>query len=156
MNSKTGRNDPCPCGSGKKYKTCCGAPKGEVKTMRTKDLKDFELTHGLAEALTASLDASYLEYFSASGSGMSTKEAERRIAAIPDDKRYLTRVLGSLDNAFADFDSETAKLDLPHMQNHKPEAIKRYLEFRLRQFKMLLDVVEDYVEEKYPATGGHS
>src|ERR1035438_10152495 len=29
------------------------------------------------------------------------------------------------------------------------EAIKRYLEFRLRQFKMLLDAVEDYVEEKY-------
>ena len=25
MNSKIGRNDPCPCGSGKKYKQCCGA-----------------------------------------------------------------------------------------------------------------------------------
>ncbi len=23
---KIGRNDPCPCGSGKKYKNCCGAP----------------------------------------------------------------------------------------------------------------------------------
>jgi preprotein translocase subunit SecA len=23
--NKTGRNDPCPCGSGKKYKKCCGA-----------------------------------------------------------------------------------------------------------------------------------
>ncbi len=23
---KPGRNDPCPCGSGKKYKHCCGAP----------------------------------------------------------------------------------------------------------------------------------
>ncbi len=23
-NGKTGRNDPCPCGSGKKYKKCCG------------------------------------------------------------------------------------------------------------------------------------
>ncbi len=21
---KVGRNEPCPCGSGKKYKTCCG------------------------------------------------------------------------------------------------------------------------------------
>jgi len=21
---KVGRNDPCPCGSGKKYKMCCG------------------------------------------------------------------------------------------------------------------------------------
>ena len=23
-NKKIGRNDPCPCGSGKKYKQCCG------------------------------------------------------------------------------------------------------------------------------------
>jgi len=33
--SKTGRNDPCPCGSGKKYKRCCGrdhvaAPAGDA------------------------------------------------------------------------------------------------------------------------------
>jgi uncharacterized protein len=26
MSSKVGRNDPCPCGSGKKFKKCCGAP----------------------------------------------------------------------------------------------------------------------------------
>jgi uncharacterized protein len=24
MTSKVGRNDPCPCGSAKKYKKCCG------------------------------------------------------------------------------------------------------------------------------------
>ncbi|MGE5429529.1 MAG: YchJ family protein [Syntrophomonadaceae bacterium] len=24
VEDKTGRNDPCPCGSGKKYKKCCG------------------------------------------------------------------------------------------------------------------------------------
>jgi hypothetical protein len=154
--SVTTRNDPCGCGSGKKYKDCCGAPKLEVASVRVKDLSDFQLTPGLAEAFTASLDASYLEYFAAACSGMSTKEAERRIGAIPEEKRYLTRVLDSLDSAFADFDTETAKLDLPNMRNRKPEAIKRYLEFRLRQFKMLLDAVEDYVEEKFPAAGGHS
>jgi uncharacterized protein YecA (UPF0149 family) len=25
-NKETGRNDPCPCGSGKKFKKCCGKP----------------------------------------------------------------------------------------------------------------------------------
>ncbi|MBQ7225236.1 MAG: SEC-C domain-containing protein [Clostridia bacterium] len=25
---KVGRNEPCPCGSGKKYKKCCGANQG--------------------------------------------------------------------------------------------------------------------------------
>jgi preprotein translocase subunit SecA len=24
-NQKVGRNEPCPCGSGKKFKKCCGA-----------------------------------------------------------------------------------------------------------------------------------
>jgi hypothetical protein len=42
------------------------------------------------------------------------------------------------------------------MQKRNPEAIKRYLEFRIRQFKMLLDAVGDYVGEKYPPTGRHS
>ncbi|HOQ06663.1 MAG TPA: SEC-C metal-binding domain-containing protein [Clostridiales bacterium] len=27
VSNKVGRNDPCPCGSGKKYKKCCGAGK---------------------------------------------------------------------------------------------------------------------------------
>jgi uncharacterized protein len=26
MRNKVGRNEPCPCGSGKKFKKCCGAP----------------------------------------------------------------------------------------------------------------------------------
>ncbi len=29
---KVGRNDPCPCGSGKKYKYCCGAPQKARKS----------------------------------------------------------------------------------------------------------------------------
>lgn len=36
MNQKIGRNDPCPCGSGKKYKNCCllkgvSSPKTKIK-----------------------------------------------------------------------------------------------------------------------------
>lgn len=27
MSDKPGRNDPCPCGSGKKFKKCCGKEK---------------------------------------------------------------------------------------------------------------------------------
>lgn len=33
MNDKIGRNDPCPCGSGKKYKSCC------INTPQSKPLK---------------------------------------------------------------------------------------------------------------------
>ena len=28
---KVGPNDPCPCGSGKKYKKCCGAPSAQAQ-----------------------------------------------------------------------------------------------------------------------------
>lgn len=61
--------------------------------MCVKDLNVFELTPGLADALASSLDSSYLEYITADCSGTSTKEGERRIAAIPEEKRYLTRVV---------------------------------------------------------------
>ncbi|MFY7866576.1 SEC-C metal-binding domain-containing protein [Roseateles sp.] len=26
LQAKVGRNEPCPCGTGKKFKKCCGAP----------------------------------------------------------------------------------------------------------------------------------
>jgi preprotein translocase subunit SecA len=29
-NAGVGRNDPCPCGSGKKYKKCCGMKTGSA------------------------------------------------------------------------------------------------------------------------------
>ena len=29
---KVGRNDPCPCGSGKKYKNCCGRPQNNLES----------------------------------------------------------------------------------------------------------------------------
>jgi hypothetical protein len=156
MAKPTGHNDPCPCGSGKKYKKCCGTPKGEVVQMRVKDLRDLEWTPGLADALVNSLDPAYIEYFTAASSGASTEKAEKAIAAISEDKRYLTRVLDSLDNAFADADTETAKLDLPHMRDRKPEAIKDYLQFHLRQIKLLLDAVDDYLDEKHPRPEGHA
>ena len=37
--NKIGRNDPCPCGSGKKYKNCCGANKEAANTAESKDEK---------------------------------------------------------------------------------------------------------------------
>ena len=42
MGSNTGRDDPCGCGSGKQYEDCCGALKGEVESMRVKEVKVFE------------------------------------------------------------------------------------------------------------------
>lgn len=56
MTKKIGRNDPCPCGSGKKYKHCC---------MRAEQSKDNKASQGRASLQSSSLNApkivAYLE-----------------------------------------------------------------------------------------------
>lgn len=39
MTKKAGRNDPCPCGSGKKHKQCCLLQAEEPKKLYTSDGK---------------------------------------------------------------------------------------------------------------------
>jgi len=34
MSEKVGRNDPCPCGSGKKYKKCCELTTGSKRKLQ--------------------------------------------------------------------------------------------------------------------------
>jgi|LakMenE01Jun11ns_1017448.scaffolds.fasta_scaffold9867676_3 uncharacterized protein len=56
MNKKIGRNDPCPCGSGKKYKNCClpkdkpsGKKKFSAKLLSApKGINLIERTYGAA------------------------------------------------------------------------------------------------------------
>ncbi len=36
MSAKVGRNDPCPCGSGKKFKSCCLKHPGTKKKFKAK------------------------------------------------------------------------------------------------------------------------
>lgn len=36
MNKKVGRNDPCPCGSGKKYKSCCWNERSKPRKLTAK------------------------------------------------------------------------------------------------------------------------
>jgi hypothetical protein len=69
--------------------------KSQTSGRRTCAFSNWHLDWRMAHALSASLDSSYMEYFSAIVRGLSTKEAERRIPATPEDKRYPTKVLDS-------------------------------------------------------------
>ena len=45
---KTGRNDPCPCGSGKKYKKCCEAKLSRKTAMSDRKIEDQTRGSGLS------------------------------------------------------------------------------------------------------------
>jgi len=47
--SKVGRNDPCPCGSGKKYKKCCMVKEEQSKNVLSDTEADTSLTPERAE-----------------------------------------------------------------------------------------------------------
>lgn len=42
MMKQVGRNDACPCGSGKKYKKCCGSNVVSIDTLLEKDIGDLQ------------------------------------------------------------------------------------------------------------------
>lgn len=48
MQNKVGRNDPCPCGSGKKYKKCC-EERIEKKTLNARVIKPIQINKEAAE-----------------------------------------------------------------------------------------------------------
>jgi len=45
-NEKVGRNDPCPCGSGRKYKQCCAAKQAQRAKLRDSVGRGFLLLLG--------------------------------------------------------------------------------------------------------------
>jgi hypothetical protein len=59
------------------------------------------------------------------------------------EKRYTWRVFSALKWAFADFDDEYVKLDLPHISQAQRAEMVRELEIRLQQMVMLLKVFKE-------------
>ena len=54
-----GRNDPCPCGSGKKYKKCCMVKDQAAHVKQIKVERFFQLKNQLVDALTNRFFSSY-------------------------------------------------------------------------------------------------
>jgi hypothetical protein len=55
---KVGRNDPCPCGSGKKYKKCCMKKEAVVEIRRVRKERFFQLKSELSEEIYQFLERS--------------------------------------------------------------------------------------------------
>jgi len=66
MNEKLKRNDPCPCGSGKKYKKCCG--------------KEKKLSTREANVITSSGQGSLLDRIKSAGESANISSLKNRIS----------------------------------------------------------------------------
>ncbi|PCI52521.1 MAG: hypothetical protein COB36_14895 [Alphaproteobacteria bacterium] len=88
---KTARNDPCPCGSGVKYKKCHGQPSAVRPSIRPQDIKAMVESHEAKEALRQSQQ----------GKGrpiISTKFQDYRITAVGNKIHW-----GKTHKTFIDF-----------------------------------------------------
>ena len=59
MPSTTGRNDPCPCGSGRKYKHCCGNGEDRRTALAMSRTRDSALAKLLAFAFHPAFDSDH-------------------------------------------------------------------------------------------------
>jgi hypothetical protein len=100
----------------------------------------------LAQELVRSEQARpYRDYFmkAYSNDAAGVEKALQVLRDLPLEKRYTWRVFSALKWAFADFDDECVKLDLPHIPEAKRTEMVRELEIRLQQVLMLLKVFKE-------------
>lgn len=103
---KVGRNDPCPCGSGKKYKKCCMAhqeearkalPKDELHKLEERIQQREKLQEDVNKGFQALMEEAY---------GKARKHAEALLEKFPEDDRLHDIVvsaclgLGDYETAF--------------------------------------------------------
>ncbi len=102
--SKTGRNDPCPCGSGKKYKKCCLptheealrlVPKEQLNQMQER----VKLREKLEKDVSRGFDLIFSQEYERAG-----RYAEKQLEAYPEDDRFHDILLNSLF-ALGDYDA---------------------------------------------------
>ena len=92
MNDKIGRNDPCPCGSGKKYKQCCGKP--EAPPAPSPDSHD-----GAVERAVAWLAQQHRKAFVAA---LEMEIDAVSLACFDEDKQATDEAMAGIDRALWD------------------------------------------------------
>ncbi len=86
--SRTGRNDPCPCGSGKKYKKCCLPHHEEArKSMPPDQLKQIDerakLKDKLEKDVRKGFDLVFSQDYETAG-----QYAQKQLQSYPEDDRF--------------------------------------------------------------------
>lgn len=112
----------------------------EIRWIKTKDLQADPVANELAnsEAMRP-----YMDYHVAalSNDPQAAQNAVAIIKGLPVEKRYIWRVVSTLKWALADFDSNTLKLDLPHLPEGRRLEIIQELQIRLYQLNKMVRTV---------------
>jgi hypothetical protein len=113
---RPGRNDPCPCGSGRKVKRCCGVSAGPSEAQRSQAL----LTGWAREAVAALVEVSDEEFDDLSERMMDLPERHLSLhlplpAVLTPDLERAVRAFreDDLDEAAAVLPAVLARLDTP-------------------------------------------
>jgi hypothetical protein len=102
--SKTNRNDPCPCGSGKKYKKCCLPMHEEARRLIPKEqLEQMEERAKVREKLEKDVRKGF-EFIFSQEYEKAGRYAEKQLEAFPEDDRFHDILLSSLF-ALGDYDA---------------------------------------------------
>jgi hypothetical protein len=111
----------------------------EVKNIPLKEIKIDPLAHELA---TSEETQPYLDCFKKaySNDAAGVDAALQVLRGLPLEKRYTWRVYSALKWAFADFDDEYVRLDLPQISETKRAEMTKELELRFQQLQILLRV----------------
>lgn len=100
---KTGRNDPCPCGSGKKYKKCCLSQHEEARRSIPPDqLQEMEKRAVLRDKLDKQLQRGFELLFSQEFD-KAKRFASQLLESYPEDDR-LSDILVTVSLASGDYD----------------------------------------------------
>jgi hypothetical protein len=111
----------------------------ETQKIPLNEIKTDPLAHELA---TSEETQPYLDCFKKaySNDAAGVDAALQVLRDLPLEKRYTWRVFSALKWAFADFDDEYVRLDLPHISETKRAEMTKELELRFQQLQILLRV----------------
>jgi len=108
-------------------------------------LKEIAIDPVAQELVRSEQSRPYIDYFMKdySNDAAGVENALQVLRNLPLEKRYTWRVFSALKWAFADFDDECVKLDLPHIPETTRAEMAKELEIRFQQLVMLLKAFKE-------------
>lgn len=108
------------------------------KTIQQIDPRKIK-TDPVADELAESIQMKpYVDFFEAAMNRQDVEPMLRRVADLQLNERYVWRVASALDWAFADCDSETARLDWTVMSEEERAEVSDMLRFRVTQIALFI------------------